>query len=95
MKIKPVFTEKSLGEAKKGRYTFFVPFNLTKESIKKIINSLFSVHVKKVATVNYKGGVGRNFRGEVKRILARKKAIVTLAEKEKIDLFEEEKGKTK
>ncbi len=93
MKIKPVFTEKSLNEAKKGRYTFLVPFVLTKEEIKKIVSSLFSVHVKKVSTVIYRGSVVKNFRGGTKRISDRKKAIVTLAEKEKIDLFTEEKGK--
>jgi ribosomal protein L23 len=93
MKIKPIFTEKSFKEAKNGRYTFLVPFTLNKEEIKKIINSLFSVHVKHVSTVNYRGGFARNSRGGVKRVLARKKAIVTLSEKEKIDLFEEEKGK--
>jgi large subunit ribosomal protein L23 len=93
MNIKPIFTEKSLKEAKLGRYTFLVPVNLTKEEIKKVINSLFSVHVKKVSTVNYKGGTSKNFRGEIKKISARKKAIVSLSEKEKIDLFEEEKGK--
>lgn len=93
MKVKPVYTEKSLKEAKKGRYTFIVPFKATKEEIKEIISSLFSVHVRHISTVKYQAKVTRNFRGENKKISAYKKAIVSLNPKEKIDLFEEEKGK--
>ncbi len=72
MKLKPVLTEKSHLEAKKGKYTFFVSRNLTKNQIKNYVEEVFGVHIKKINTFNSRG----------------KKVVVKLAAKEKIDLFE-------
>ncbi len=91
MKIIPVLTEKSLDEAKKGNYTFWVEKGLDKSQIKKVVENIFAVHATKVRTINYRGGEKRNFRGKTQVVKARKKAIVTLSGKEKIDLFEEKK----
>jgi ribosomal protein L23 len=91
MKLIPVVTEKSLKDAKEGRYTFRVLPGMDKFAVKKMVESLFKVHVKSVSTLNYRGGVSRNFRGRMQSKAASKKAIVTLAKDEKIDLFEEKK----
>ena len=91
MKLIPVLTEKSMKLVKSRGYTFWVPVNLNKFEIKKIIEETFGVNVISTKTINYKGRVKKNNRGKVKKIKAIKKAIVFLKEKEKIDLFEEEK----
>jgi len=91
MKIIPIITEKSLKDAKAGRYTFGVLPKKNKFEIKKAIEEVFKVHVTSVATINLRGGSKRNFRGQIQSKGASKKAIVTLAKDEKIDLFEEKK----
>jgi len=95
MIIKPVITEKSLSEAKKGNYTFYVDKRLNKNQIKMLVESTFDVTVTKVRTLNVKGENKRNSLGKKKIVKSRKKAIVTLGEKDFIDLFEEKKGKGK
>ena len=89
--LKPVFTEKSLKLAKAGKYSFWVDKNLTKSEIKSEIVELFGVHVLSVKTIVIKGETGRNARGKRYSVKPTKKAIVSLKEKEKIDLFEEKK----
>lgn len=91
MILKPVLTEKSLKMAKGGLYTFWVDRDLTKNQIKSLIAKVFSVHVRTVRTMNYKGGVKRNFKGIRQTIKDRKKAMVTLGQKEKIAIFEGKK----
>ncbi|MFC1710280.1 50S ribosomal protein L23 [Patescibacteria group bacterium] len=91
MKVKPVITEKSLSDAKEGYYTFLVDKRLTKYQIRKIISDLFGVNVVRVRTLNYKAGEKRNYLGKSIKVKAKKKAIVTLKDKEKIDLFDEKK----
>jgi len=95
MKLIPVMTEKSMKLAKDGGFTFKVPISLTKLEIKNLIAKTFGVTVINVRTLNSKAGTKRNTRGKIQRIKANKKAIVFLKEGEKIDLFEEEKKKTK
>jgi large subunit ribosomal protein L23 len=92
MILKPLMTEKSLKDAKNGVYSFLVDKLMTKGSIKGLINKVFGVHVTSVKTMNFKGGQKRNMRGKKVTFKAFKKTLVTLQEKEKIDLFEE-KGK--
>ena len=91
MKLEPVLTEKSLGEAKRGNYTFWVEKNITKHQIKRLVNDVFGVKVLKVRTLNVAGETKRTVMGRKKIIKPRKKAIVTLSEKDKIDLFETKK----
>jgi len=50
MKLRPVLTEKSMDEAKKGNYTFFVERNMNKRQIRKMIEEIFEVSVVKVRT---------------------------------------------
>lgn len=94
MKLTPVLTEKSLNEAKKGRFTFWIDPKLTKAEISRIIKKVFDVEVVSVATMNYKRLTKRNFRGRTQVIPANKKAVVTLKAGQKISYFETE-GKTK
>lgn len=89
--IKPVFTEKSLGLAKQGKYTFWVGLGDTKTSLKSEIAKMFGVHVVTIKTISVKGEAKRNVRGRKVTYMPKKKAIVTLKDKEKIDLFEETK----
>ncbi len=88
LKIKPVITEKSISEARKGKYTFFVPRSFTKFDIKSTISSVFGVRVKKVKTLSVSKLVRRGINRLSKKKINLKKAVVQLYPKEKIDLFE-------
>ena len=88
MKLEPILTEKSLSKAKKGNYTFWVDRKLNKHQIKKLVSEVFDVVVVKVRTINVAGEKKKNNKGKIKVVKPRKKAMVTLKEKEKIDLFE-------
>ncbi len=89
--MKPLFTEKSLIEAQKGRFTFKVQKGLNKFQIKNLIEEIFNVHVIDVATLNYKGNTRRTNRGVKVTTTPWKKAIVTLKSGETIELFSQEK----
>ena len=91
--IKPILTEKSMAEAKKGGYTFFVEPDMNKGQIKRMVEKIYEVEVKKVRTINLKGSVRKNVRGGKVKVPARKKAVVNLKGDKKIDIFEEKKGK--
>ena len=93
MKLQPILTEKSLEEAKKGNYTFWVDRSMTKYQIKKLVDGVFGVHTVRVRTMNVAGETKRTIIGRKRIIQSRKKTIVKLAAKEKIDLFETKKGK--
>lgn len=94
MKLNPILTEKSLGEAKKGKYTFRVDGDMNKTDIKGVIDKVFKVHTKSVRTISSRGRTKKNLRGKIQSVAPTKKAIVILKSGEKIDLFEE-KGKAK
>ena len=78
MKLKPVLTEKATNMAKVGKYTFWVDLLADKGKIKSEVAKAFKVKVISAKTVRVKG---------------QKKAIVTLKEGQKIDVFEEKKKK--
>jgi large subunit ribosomal protein L23 len=87
--LAPIISEKSMSDAAKGRYTFRVSVQSTKQDVKKAVEEKFKVHVVKVATVTIKG---RSVRAGVKRIESLKqpfkKAMVTVKAGEKITIFE-------
>lgn len=87
MKITPILTEKSLSLVKAGWYSFWVPVGFNKSKIKKAIGEAFAVHVKKTRAINYKKRIIKNSRGRLVTEQARKKAMVALAEGEKIEAF--------
>jgi large subunit ribosomal protein L23 len=89
--IKPVFTEKSLKDAKQGNYTFKVAPRMDKRKIAEEIGKIFDVTVTRVRTIKTGGEKGRNAKGRNFSKLATKKAIVTLKDGDKMDLFEEGK----
>jgi len=85
---RPVISEKSTMLTEVGnRYVFEVETLATKNEIKDAVQQLFSVKVKNVRTMNQHGKVKRFAKSVVKRPNW-KKAIVTLAEGQKIDFFQ-------
>lgn len=89
--LKPVFTEKSLKEAKLGRYTFRVPSDMDKKQIAAKISGLFDVTVTNVKTFKKGSEKGRNAKGRNFSFGLVKKAIVRLKNGDKISIFEEGK----
>ena len=89
--LKPIFTEKSLKEAKLGNYTFQADGNMDKKQIAAKIAKLFEVEVTGVRTTKVGPEKGRNAKGKKFAVKSMKKAIVTLKKGDKIDLFEESK----
>lgn len=81
----PVITEKSQNLAQNGQYVFKVDPKANKTEIKQAIEKIFNVKVVKISTINEKPKkkrVGR-YTGLTNRS---KKAIITLAEGQTIEL---------
>jgi len=89
--LKPVFTEKSLKFAKEGKYTFWVDGSADKAGIKSEIARTFGVKVIRIRTIKVGNEVGRNAKGNKFVKIGGKKAVVTLKDGDKIDIFEETK----
>lgn len=86
--IRPVITEKSMGQANDSTFSFIVSRHAGKELIKKHVEKEFNVHVTGVSTSTIKGKVKRvGQRRMEKNVSPVKKAIVTLQKGEKISLF--------
>lgn len=83
--LKPVVTEKSTMGVENNQVTFKVTLDATKPQIKEAVESVFGVKVNAVNTLRQQGKVKR-FRGVVGKRPDYKKAIVTLAEGETIDI---------
>jgi large subunit ribosomal protein L23 len=81
----PVVTEKSTQASEFNQVTFRVPLAATKPQIKAAVEDLFKVKVTAVNTLRQKGKV-KMFRGRKGKRPDVKKAIVTLAEGESIDV---------
>ena len=89
--IKPIITEKMTGLGEKlGRYGFVVDKRANKLQIKKAVEEMYGVTVASVNTMRYGGKVkSRNTKSGllIGRTPAIKKAIITLAEGNKIDFY--------
>ena len=89
--LKPIVTEKMTSQGDKfNRYGFLVAKNANKLQIKKAVEELYSVTVDSVNTMRYGGKVKtRNTRSGllVGKTASAKKAVVTLAEGNKIDFY--------
>ena len=83
--LNPLVTEKSTQQSDFNKMVFSVPVNATKLEVKSSIEEIFSVKVKAVNTILLKGKVKR-FKGVLGRRSNTKKAIVTLAPGNTIDL---------
>ena len=85
MILTPVVTEKSTAAAQFNQVVFKVPTGATKPEIKAAVEALFKVKVTAVNTIVNKGKT-KVFRGRVGRRSDEKKAIVTLAAGNTIDM---------
>jgi len=83
--LSPVITEKATMLSEQNKVVFRVAKDATKPQIIEAVENLFKVNVVKVNTMNVKGKTKR-FRGRVGRRSDVKKAIVTLAEGQSIDI---------
>jgi large subunit ribosomal protein L23 len=89
--VRPLVTEKtSYQSGKLTQYSFIVADEATRTMVKDAVETLFDVKVVRVNIVNAPAKRGRRARS--RRLLVRraafKKAIVTLAEGQTLDIFE-------
>jgi len=83
--IRPVITEKATNGSEHNQVTFRVPLSATKPESKQAVEGLFSVKVTAVNTLVVQGKTKR-FKGHPGKRSDWKKAIVTLAEGQRIDV---------
>ncbi len=85
--FRPVVSEKSYAGLEGNVYTFLVDPRANKTEIKEAIQQIWNVRVVSVNTLNRKGKVKRRRWTQGKRP-DQKRAIVTLAEGDAIEIFE-------
>ena len=88
---RPLVTEKSSYQSGKlNQYSFIVADNATRQQVKDAIETLYDVNVVRVNIINSPAKRGRRLRS--RRLLVRKsgykKAIITLAEGQTLQIFE-------
>ena len=86
--IRPVVSEKSYAGLDSNRYTFLVPMDATKTEIKEAVQKIWNVRVVHVNTMIRRGKSTR-FRYTTGRRPDEKRATVTLAEGDSIEIFEQ------
>ena len=84
--LAPVVSEKSYALLDENKYTFLVDKNANKTAIKIAVEKVFGVKVTSVNTINRQGKKRRTRGGWGKRPDT-KRAIVTVAEGQHIDIF--------
>jgi large subunit ribosomal protein L23 len=85
--LRPLITEKGTLLAESGKYAFEVASQANKLQIKEAVERAFDVHVTKVNVMNVPGKMRRV--GKSQGMTSDwKKAIVTLAEGERIEFFQ-------
>jgi large subunit ribosomal protein L23 len=84
--VRPVVSEKSYGLLDEGKYTFIVAPEANKTEIRMAVETVFGVKVTNVNTINRPGKRRRTRYGWGQRPDT-KRAIVTLAEGDRIDIF--------
>jgi large subunit ribosomal protein L23 len=85
---RPLMTEKAVRMTERlNTYAFEVPRDANKVEIKRAVETIFEVKVEGVRTTSVRGKLKRMGRFAGYRA-ARKKAFVTLAEGQKLELFE-------
>ena len=85
--IRPIVSEKSYAGLEANRYTFLVHPSANKTEIKEAIQKIWNVRVLGVNTMNRKGKVKRQ-RYVTGRRSDQKRAVVTLAAGDSIEIFE-------
>ncbi|HEY8648770.1 MAG TPA: 50S ribosomal protein L23 [Candidatus Limnocylindria bacterium] len=84
--VRPIITEKSMTGTNSGRYTFAVAKAATKQEIAQAVAESFKVDVIAVNTLTVKGKV-RKVGKRVGKQSDWKKAVVTLAEGQRIERY--------
>ena len=84
--LAPVISEKSYGLLDENKYTFIVAPEANKTQIKIAVEQVFGVRVTSVNTMNREGKRIRTRRGFGRRA-ATKRAIVSVAQGDRIDIF--------
>ncbi|MGJ6980144.1 50S ribosomal protein L23 [Aestuariimicrobium soli] len=84
--LAPVVSEKSYGLLDENKYTFLVAPTANKTEIKIAVEKIFDVKVTSVNTINRQGKTRRTRFGLGKRPDT-KRAIVTVADGQRIDIF--------
>ena len=82
---KPIITEKGTLLSNNSQVVFSVPIDANKKIIKKAVEKLFSVNVKKINIIVSKGKIKR-FKGKLGKRKTEKKAIISLEKGQKIDI---------
>jgi large subunit ribosomal protein L23 len=85
--IRPVVSEKSYAAIEANTYTFLVDPHANKTEIKEAVQKIWDVRVTSVNTLNRKGKTKRRGYTKGKRP-DEKRAVVTLAEGDSIEIFE-------
>jgi len=88
---RPIITEKSNYQAGElNKYVFEVSMNATKQMVKDAVETSFDVDVLRVNIVNVPAKRSRRWRNRRVKVRrsAYKKAIITLGQDERIDVFE-------
>lgn len=86
--IRPVISEKSVAETERNNYTFVVARDANKFQIKAAVEAEFKVDVLGVRVLTVKPKEKRRGRRTPGMIPGWRKAIVTIAPGQKIELFE-------
>ena len=84
--LAPVVSEKSYGLLDENKYTFLVAPHANKTEIKIAVETVFKVNVTEVNTLNRRGKKRRTRYGTGQRPDT-KRAIVTVADGQRIDIF--------
>jgi large subunit ribosomal protein L23 len=82
---RPVITEKATAASEENKVIFRVRPDVTKTQVKQAVEALFKVEVVSVNTLNVQGKT-KAFRGQLGKRKDFKKAVVTLAKGQSIDL---------
>jgi large subunit ribosomal protein L23 len=87
--LRPVVSEKSYRLMEDGVYVFVVAPDATRVDVRRAVEQAFGVRVTAVNTLHRKGKLRRNRRtNTVGKRPDTKRAVVTLVEGDRIDLFE-------
>ena len=87
--LAPVVSEKSYSLIDNNAYTFLVHPDANKTEIRQAVESIWEVRVVSVNTLNRKGK-SKRFRYTVGKRSDTKRAVVKLAEGDKIEIFEQQ-----
>ena len=86
--LRPVISEKSVAQTERNNYTFAVARDANKFQIKAAVEAEFKVNVLGVRVVNVKPKQKRRGRRTLGMVPGWRKAVVTIAAGQKIELFE-------